>query len=88
MGMFRDAKNVCNSCLMCARILSTVNYRNMKLVKAVFPFQIILLDTGGLTFRINLKFYFVVAVNHYTRCIKVKALSKETSEEAIYLSKS
>ena len=64
--MFNDAKNVCDSCLTCARIHSTVDYRNMKSVKAAFPFQIVSLDTGCITYGNEQKFYFVVAVDHYT----------------------
>ena len=63
-GMFNDAKNICNSCLTCARIHSTVDYRNMKSVKAVLPFQIVSLDTGCITYGNEQKFYFVVAVDH------------------------
>ena len=81
--MFNDAKNICDSCLTCARIHSTVDYRNLKSVKAAFPFQIVSLDTGCITYGNEQKFYFVVAVDHYTRWIEVRMLSKETSEEII-----
>ena len=56
-GMFNDAKNVCDSCLTCARIHSTVDYSNMKSVKAAFPFQIVSLDTGCITYGNEQKTY-------------------------------
>ena len=81
--MFNDAKNVCDICLTCARIYSTVDYRNIKSVKAAFPFQIVSLDIGCITYGNEQKIYFVVAVDHYTQWIEVWMLSKETSEEII-----
>ena len=36
-GLYKDVENVARSCLTCARIHSTIDYRNMKLVVAVYP---------------------------------------------------
>ena len=55
----------------------------MRLVEAVYPFQIILLDTGVITYGNNQKFCFVVAVDHFTRWIEVRVLGNKTSEEII-----
>ena len=55
----------------------------MKSVKLVFPLQIVSLDTECIAYENEQKFYFVVAVNPYTWCIKVWMLSKETLEEII-----
>ena len=63
LGLFRDVENVVKSFLICARIHSTINYRNMKLVIAVYPFQITSLDTGCITYGNDSKFYFVVSVD-------------------------
>ena len=82
-GIFRDVQSVCDSCLTCARIHSTVDYRHMRLVEAVYPFQIISLDTGVITYGNDQKFCFVVAVDHFTRWIEVRVLGNETSEEII-----
>ena len=48
-GMYKDIKNVCDSCLTCARIHSTIDYQHLKSVKAVYPFQMVSLDTGVIT---------------------------------------
>ena len=56
LGLFRDVENIVKSCLICLRIHSTINYMNMKLVIAVYPFQIISLDTGCITYRNDSKF--------------------------------
>ena len=55
----------------------------MKSVKVVFPFQIVSLDAGCITYKNEQIFYFVVAVDHYTQWIEVRMLLKETSEEII-----
>ena len=68
---------------MCAWILSTINYQHMKSVEAVYPFQMVSLDIGVITYGNNQKFSFVVAINHFTRWIKVQVLMHETSEEII-----
>ena len=81
--MYKDVKNLCDSCLTCARIHSTINYRHLKSVKAVYPFQMVSLDTGVITYGTDQKFSFVVAIDHFTRWIKVQALTHETSEEII-----
>ena len=41
------------------------------------------LDTGVITYGNDQKFSFVVAVDHFTRWIEVRALTHETSEEII-----
>ena len=71
------------SSLISARIHSTINYRSMKLVIAIYPFQIISLDTGCITYGNDSKFYFVVAVDCFTCWIEVRVLKKETSKEII-----
>ena len=76
-GLYKDVKNVEKSCLTCARTHSTVDYRNMKLVVAIYPFQIIFLDTGCFAYGNDNKFYFVVAINHFTQWIEVRILRKE-----------
>ena len=55
----------------------------MRLVEAVYPFQIISLDTGVITYGNDQKFCFVVAVDHFTQWIEVRVLGNETSEEII-----
>ena len=55
----------------------------MILVEAVYPFQIISLDTGVITYGNNQKFCFVVAVDHFTQWIEVRVLGNKTSEEII-----
>ena len=42
-GIFKDVQSICDSCLTCAQIHSTVDYCRMKLVEAVYLFQIVLL---------------------------------------------
>ena len=49
-GLYKDVKNVCDSCLLCACIHSTINYQHMKLIKAVYPFQMISLDSRVITY--------------------------------------
>ena len=83
LGLFRDVENVVKSCLICARIHSTIDYRNMKLVITIYPFQKISLDTWCTTYGNDSKFYFVVAVDHFTCWIEVRVLKKETSKEII-----
>ena len=70
-GLYRDVKNVCDSCLTCARIHLTVDYQQMKSVKAVYPFQLVSLDTGVITYGNDQKFCFAVAVDHFTRWVEV-----------------
>ena len=82
-GMYKDIKNVCDSCLTCAQIHSTNDYQHLKSVEAVYPFQMVSLDTGVITYGKDQKFSFVVAVDHFTRWIEVQALTHETSEEII-----
>ena len=55
----------------------------MKSVVVLYPFQIISLDTGCITYENDNKFYFVVAIDHFTRWIEVRVLQKENSEEII-----
>ena len=59
------------SCLNSARIYLTVDYRSIKLVFAIYPFQVISLDTRCITYGIDNKFYFVVALDHLTLWIGV-----------------
>ena len=82
-SLFRDGENIVKSCLISARIHSTIDYRNMKLMIAVYPLQIISLDTGCITYGNDNKFYFVVAINHFTWLIEVRVLQKENSKEII-----
>ena len=74
-------ENVVKSCLICARIHSTIDYRNIKLVIAVYPFQINSLDTRCVAYRNDSKFNSIVSVDHFTHWIKVRVLKKETSEK-------
>ena len=55
----------------------------MKSVVAIYPFQMISLDTGCSTYSNDNKFYFVVAIDHFTQWIEVRELRKENSEEII-----
>ena len=50
----------------------------MKSVNAAFPFQIVSLDTGCITYGNEQKIYFLVAVDHYTQWIEVQMLLEET----------
>ena len=51
------------------------------MVVNICPFQIVFLDTECITYGNNNKFYFVVAINHFTQWIKVRVLRKENSEK-------
>ena len=70
-GLYRDVKNVCDSCLTCACIHLTLDYQHMKSVKAVYPFQLVSLDTGVITYGNDQKFCFVMDVDHFTRWVEV-----------------
>ena len=59
----------------------------MRSVEAVYPFQIISLDTGVITYGNNQKFCFVVVMDYFTRWIEVRVLGWETSEEIIHIIK-
>ena len=72
--LYKDVKNVCDSCSTCAQIYSTIYYQHMKPVEAVHPFQMVSLDTGVITYGNNQKFSFVVAVNNFTRSIRILGL--------------
>ena len=71
------------SCEICMKNSNKVDYCQLKPVEAVFPFQIVSLDTGFIPIDQDKNHYFVVAINHYSRWIKVKSLKKESSEEII-----
>ena len=81
--LYKDVKNVCDSCLTCACIHLAVDYRHMKSVKAVYPFQLVSLDTRVITYGNDQKFCFVVAVDCFTRWVEVWVLTHETSYEII-----
>ena len=69
-GHYRDLKNVFDSCLTCACIHLTVDYQQIKSVEAVYPFQLVSLDTG-VAYRNDQKFRFVVAMDHFTLWVEV-----------------
>ena len=56
---------------MCACIHLTVDYQQIKSVKAVYPFQLVSLETGVIMYGNNQKFCFVVAVDHFIRWVEV-----------------
>ena len=83
LGLYKDVKNMCASCLTCACIHLTMDYQQIKSGEAVYPFQLVSLNTGVITCGNDQKFCFVVAVDHFTHWVKVQVLAHETSEEII-----
>ena len=62
-GLYKDVENAAKSSLTCARIHSTIDYRNMRSVVAIYSFQIIFLDIRCITYETDNKFYFLVAID-------------------------
>ena len=75
--MFRDAKQTLISCDICGRFASGFNHCPLKPIETHYPFELVSLDTGQLTFGNGKKVYFEVAINHFTRWVEAQVLHEE-----------
>ena len=73
-SLFHDVKRIVDSCIQYQRIHSKINYCHLCPIEAVYPFQIISLDTGHIPYGQDKNHYFVVAIDHFTRWIEIKSL--------------
>ena len=86
-SLYKDVMNVFDSCLTCVCIHSTIDYKHMKSFEAVCTFQMVSLNIRVITYGNDQKFFFVVAVNHFTCWIKVRVLTHEILDEIIHFIK-
>ena len=78
--MFKDAKQTLMSCDICGRFASRFNQCPLKPIETHYPFELVSLDTGQLTFGNGKKVYFVVAIDHFTRWVEAQVLHEENSK--------
>ena len=75
--MFKDAKQTLMSCDICRKFASSFNHCPLKPIKTHYPFELVSLNTSKLTFGNRKKVYFVVAIDHFTRCVEAQVLHEE-----------
>ena len=54
-----------------------------KPIETHYPFELVSLDTGQLTFGNRKKVYFVVAIDHFTRWVEAQVLHEENSKSTM-----
>ena len=60
-------------------LLAVSNHCPLKPIETHYPFELVSLDTGQLTYG-NKKVYFVVAIDHFTRRVKAQVLHEQNSK--------
>ena len=63
------------TCDMCARFLLAKRKVALCPVGLSYTFEKVALDTGNITLNLGRKEYFLVAVDYFTKWVKIKAVS-------------
>ncbi|KAJ9088193.1 Ectonucleotide pyrophosphatase/phosphodiesterase member 7 [Entomophthora muscae] len=70
-------------CLQCARYSMGARKYPLQPMEVLYPFEKVALDTGHVTMASGQKEYFLVAVDLFTKGIKVKAVQRKNGEDYI-----
>ena len=65
------------SCDIYGRFARGYNPFPLKPIETRYPFELVSLDTGHLTFGKGKKVYFVVTIDHFTRWVEAQVLHEE-----------
>ena len=65
--MFKDIKNIIDSCKICAKFHPCLDYCKLKTIKVIYFFKIVSLDTGFIPIGKDKNHYFILAINCYTQ---------------------
>lgn len=84
IGLRKDVIRTIRQCSICSRLNKTIGYRPLQPIQADHPFQKVALDVGYVTIKkdseLSKSYYFIVAVDHFTKWAEVSHLPSQTSK--------
>lgn len=75
--MRQTAKRVMEMCQMCAKFHMQCLVNKLRPIKTQFPLEMVVMDTGYVTFPLGRKENFLAAVDYFTKWAEVRAITSK-----------